>query len=1301
MSIRRSNHAMRSVRTSGKLLTRAVGALLAAGLLCGTVTASVASAEETLQNPEISQGGVSGTVENADSTGTAGTGTGAGNTGDTTGTDGNTNTGNTDNADGADNTTGDSADGTTSDGASNGDTVSNQTPQNSDTTDSEADSTVSSGEESQSDQNFAAQADDKAFDKFLEQSDQPKNGTQVNLFDYWLEGRTDSNYAYDKSNNIGSAQNPLYPWVLSAKNPYGKINNGHVLYFSPGDDLKNTKGDNGNVDSNGYAIKAQTNQGADLVQGLVEDKLSNGYPKLKYDSDKGVTRAESLDYLFNAEQSDESGKRAFMDTDGLLQVDNDGYYYYNSQKNFASFDEDTNSFKLYQDHAVSHSDGTNNGQFFPFNTASDVFEIKDGKLTQKDVISTCPGSNKCGEKLGENNRVNLNHYFGVSMTTRFMQPTGGMVTTPNGDEKPMTYEFSGDDDVWVFIDDQLVGDLGGIHNRAYLSIDFSTGSVIIKTTDVKTGQQTIVSNEKLSHYLGQSNTQNGTLKDNTFHTLKFFYLERGNVDSNMYLKFNLKTVPESDVIKVDQNGKPVEGAKFELWAADQSYQTTGNTALASGETDVNGNLVLADVDGNLVNFDEQYKNSQAEYYVLKETAAPAGYRKMPADMHLKYVPSESDKAGGVIQSETAASDSGSIWYTGSMALSKVVASTPESVRPVDGGAAYTAEQLRNGTLFAVVLRRDKSKAVNDPDAWKGVYGNQVDGWQTVESSGKEGIAEAISKNQEGAGSNVNVFAPNTNGSYEVTVENLPGDIQKYYWMLPENRKGETEYTVAYYYSSASDVSGINADNITRLNSDDFIRQFGASLYVSNIKNQLFVQKVDDAGNPINGVEFKLYKSSDVEGDGTGVATLETNATAYDTLTTADLTKFEGVPHFDGAGMFPTKNKVLENGIYYLQESSELNGYVRNSALTKVMVTDEGVFADAGRSGDNIKVARGVGYMLKTVSSLGASPDVDNTLTWITAKPTILTQVDGNYAEQEATADNSDTCAASVTAAGVIQTSTPCSQDTLRLDYSAEQHVLEYGPRALDEQGNGYSLYLTDTGILSLHTTQDDPTSAVNMYADRTNLKASESGLTKDLRLNALISGTVMVQVTNDRISGSVSWTKVDKDNTETVLGGSKWKLEKSGDNGYTSIDNAHNSICDNGYTGNGSESCTVTVDQADGVGQFTLSGLLPGDYKLTEIAAPKDYVTPDAAKTYATFTVDGAGTIADVALFGDWNTSASSSNTTCTPGLEGGNCRLTNQREYGPELPETGGNGPMALVWGGLLLAGCGLAGLGYARRRW
>lgn len=95
-----------------------------------------------------------------------------------------------------------------------------------------------------------------------------------------------------------------------------------------------------------------------------------------------------------------------------------------------------------------------------------------------------------------------------------------------------------------------MGRLGGIHNTASVKIDFCTGEIIINEGEKNanggykktTLKETFEEADQTWEY-GESNT----FADNTFHTLHFFYLERGNSDSNMSLKFNLMTILESEI----------------------------------------------------------------------------------------------------------------------------------------------------------------------------------------------------------------------------------------------------------------------------------------------------------------------------------------------------------------------------------------------------------------------------------------------------------------------------------------------------------------------------------------------------------------------------------------------------------------------------------------------------------------------------------------------------------------------------------------------------------------------------------
>lgn len=895
-------------------------------------------------------------------------------------------------------------------------------------------------------------------------------GTTVNLFDYWVV-----NGDNDSSKNINNDN----------KNDNTGINKDHQLKFDGGA---------------GSGINKWT--GKSVIGGFgrlsfVKNTLVKGYPSINagtYTSynTHGTYKDESLDYLFNNDSQangKQDGKAVHNNVQGLFQL-KDGYYVYDSygsDGNYAVYNFTTNSFDVYDKAGVykdSVSDA-NRGQFFPFDSADKVFEERNGRLSP---IGITDGTND-----------KLNHHFGMSMTTEFVQPNGGKTT--KGED--MVFEFSGDDDVWVYIDGVLVGDLGGIHEKATLKINFATGGVHVGHVDnandpEKTIQDTTI---KAMFQAAGADTSNRRFSGNTFlnsskHTLSFFYLERGAGASNMSLKFNLTTLPSSEVEKVDQNGEAVQDAKFALYQSDASWKTQGDP-IAQGTTDDKGRLVLLKSDdGSVLSFDNQHADGH-NYFVLKETGLPAGYRSSltsstnatPGELHLQYKAAASGTGGVVVAPQTTVTTANNEQWTGSrMWLNGGYLAAKETISLSKETKDNKDKPISSGTTFAVVLKRtDETKKDTDEKAWTAVTGNPLNGYKLCSKHGIEGAVEAAKS------ADTSVFGVNTKGDYEVTVRSLPGDIEKYAAMMTD--KSKAEYTVAVYHTTASSLAGATKDNTSMVKYQTINRQFSTVIHLTNVQNRLFVQKVDDLGKPVNGATFELYKAEDVIGDSPSTYAIKSGAEPYDTVQANGMT----YPYdIEGAACFPldsAKHAPLIKGTYYLRESVSPDGHEINNTITKVIVDDSGVYVDAGEEGDGVLSMSGPGSLIASLAQFGSPDSIDNTLTHIKGK---LQSATGSDASENLTWGQTST------AKGV----TPSLADNLmhmRYDKTMQgaKTILRYVEDGGERNGKLATIF-ADTGINRMALYQDD---------DATN--GTDLGT---LQLNHLFTTATAVQYTDRRVA---------------------------------------------------------------------------------------------------------------------------------------------------------------------------------------
>lgn len=392
------------------------------------------------------------------------------------------------------------------------------------------------------------------------------------------------------------------------------------------------------------------------ISGAIKNTLTGRYPTL--------TAGMNLDIYFHEIGENVIGpnfmkKMNTANVNGLFQYNpTTGEYTFDSRKNHAQFNAQTNSFTLYEQIFSPNVIMYPFGNFMPFNDIttqcvqasqldrSYFLEIADSaryksengyrseygtlaNVLQKfiSLMDTAVGNRDWtpgnavmayfeGAFPGEMSTSKLNNllpqiytldydepsdfYFGMEMRMNLTQPKGGMTGTNN--EHPMKFDFAGDDDVWVFIDDVLFMDLSGIHRHVGGQIDFVNGVVNyyayksyidgeIQTTPYKTetfaqiltaaGKSTDVLNEK------------GTFKDYSTHTFDFFYTERGSGSSVCRMNFNFplmkqnaisvsKELSVDDDTKKNMLGEP--DFRFQIMKADSNGNKTNEPFIGSGVT---------------------------------------------------------------------------------------------------------------------------------------------------------------------------------------------------------------------------------------------------------------------------------------------------------------------------------------------------------------------------------------------------------------------------------------------------------------------------------------------------------------------------------------------------------------------------------------------------------------------------------------------------------------------------------------------------------------------------------------------
>lgn len=224
-----------------------------------------------------------------------------------------------------------------------------------------------------------------------------------------------------------------------------------------------------------------------------------------------------------------------------------GYYYYDSGLHAASYNQSEQRFYVYDylertSDSLKDSSGTvyGNSDFLPFNSP---YVRPANKVETTYTVDGREGVNyqydaKYDGQQSASNRVATNYWYGLSSTIDFYLPhnsgamSGGKYLNRSLTGQELIFEFSGDDDVWVFVDGTLILDIGGLHAVRSGNINFSRGTATVYHVD------------------NTATTTNYNFASGD-HQLTIYYLERGGSQSNCAIYFNITPRYAVEVSKVD------------------------------------------------------------------------------------------------------------------------------------------------------------------------------------------------------------------------------------------------------------------------------------------------------------------------------------------------------------------------------------------------------------------------------------------------------------------------------------------------------------------------------------------------------------------------------------------------------------------------------------------------------------------------------------------------------------------------------------------------------------------------------
>lgn len=455
----------------------------------------------------------------------------------------------------------------------------------------------------------------------------------------------------------------LCQWGGTNVTVYGgyNVNNdgGNAFYFYKVTDSGTEKVTFTTTDSLPFAVwnwwnKGETNTyGQYTYSGLVESTLT---------ANKDVTFTKPEGGIFN---SDTTVKDIYTGVEMPFVYENGTY----------TFDASQNGVYFYADSTQGSTAVQSNGRLY-FNEGNpqrNGGNYGDGSTTVWMPFNSTQSINGEG---------NCDYHFGMRTTIPFTMTANGKINPNDDKSKDITFSFSGDDDVWVFVDGQLIIDLGGIHNRLDATINFAQNTWKISESNTSDVAVADYNGAAIRGTLFNDGDTTGTLNQTreTFaatdsHELTIFYLERGAGSSNCKIEFNLPMKDTVSVTKRATQSISDDGTLSPLTAKEQetvnnidfgftlikngvpvkntnySLLNENGQAIDTPSTDANGHFTLRN--GQTAKFVGEIAADGAKYQVVEDAVEDIGF-KLPTYTY------SGTAAGGYTVSSTSYSEGSAI-----------------------------------------------------------------------------------------------------------------------------------------------------------------------------------------------------------------------------------------------------------------------------------------------------------------------------------------------------------------------------------------------------------------------------------------------------------------------------------------------------------------------------------------------------------------------------------------------------------------------------------------------------------------